>query len=604
MKTCAAPFSHTPAIRPAKKESGSKVRQVELRRLPQSSLEPYIYTTIPNHDSKIRVIELLGGDDADVRCKMHSLDLEGIHAFTIYGKRQTYETLSYTWHSQTLTHSLWCDGKNLGITQSLYDALKTLRRPSASRLLWIDQICINQSDLQERSNQVRLMRLIYNRANLVVAWLGKEDEYTATAFQLIDEIVTKHVSPEVSLKADPEAIWDKRAMDAMSLPHCPSFEWEALTKLFERTYSRRIWVVQEVVVASRVMVRCGSLTISWEYIEYIARSLLATGWIRVLKQLYGSNAVPNFVQTISNIKASFSELEGGRGIPLSLLLSASRSFESTDPRDKVIALVGLVDFHSLGSSSLAMLDYSKAVEDLYIEVTGHLIQREKSLNLLSSVEDISDRTFLTLPSWVPNYSVWQRHTILGSSILVAHLNFYAAGRTPVTVSWTEGSVVLVLDGLIHDAVESISENSLDRQTEDVDVVRQWLQLAEPLIRRGTLGIEAFWRTLIGDHGRHIFPAPEQYGTHFENYLFPAKTRRQGYLEMKALKLRNERDLAREPNALLYQAALGYVAPHRKFFTTKGGLIGLGPRSMQSGDSICILSGGRVPYVLRVEGNPY
>lgn len=359
--------------------------------------------------------------------------------------------------------------------------------------------------------------------------------------------------------------------------------------------------MQEVVVAWKVVIRCGALTISWEYVEYIARSLLATGWIRALKQTYGSKTIPNFVQTISNIKASFSELKGGRGIPLSLLLSAARRFESTDPRDKVIALVGLADSRNLGLLSSPILDYSKTVEDLYIEVTGRLITQERSLNLLSSVEDISDRVLLTVPSWVPNYSIWQRHTILGSSIRVAHLNFNAAGRTSVSVNWTPGSRVLMLDGLAHDTIETISMNSLDRPAEHVDVIRQWLQLAEPLIRRGVLDIEAFWRTLIGDHDRHIFPAPEQYGTHFGDYLSHAKIRKQGYLEMKASNVRNERKLASEQSPLLYQAALGYVAPHRKFFTTTGGLIGLGPRSMQSGDRICILSGGRVPYVLRKEG---
>ncbi|KAK3170323.1 hypothetical protein OEA41_009710 [Lepraria neglecta] len=520
----------------------------EAQSIPPNST---FYTSIPKHNSKIRIIELLGGDDVNVHCKMHMVDLEGVHALTIEGKRRTYEALSYTWHSQTLSHILMCDGKALQVTQSLYDALRTL-----------------------------------------------QDEHTAPAFQLIDTIITKHVSPDVSLKADPEAIWAKEIMDAMRLPRFPSFEWEALAKLFERTYFRRIWVVQEIVVTSNAVIRCGSLTISWEYVEYMARSLLATGWVRALKQVYGFNVIPNFVQTISNIKASFSELKGGRGVLLSLLLSASRSFQATDPRDKIIALAGLSDHRSLGSSASTLLDYSKAVEDLYIEVTAHLMRRERSLNLLSSVEDISDRT-MNLPSWVPNYRVWQRHTILGSSIRVAHLNFNAAGRTKVSASWASDGRVLAVDGYTYDTIENVSVNSLDRQIEDKEVILEWLQVAEPLIRRGIIGIEAFWRTLIGDQGSHIFPAPEQYGTHFESYLFHAKARNQGY--PKTPKIRKSGDVPNAAHPLVYQAALGYVAPNRKFLTTTKGLIGLGPHSMQPGDLICIMSGGRVPYVLRKEG---
>lgn len=69
---------------------------------------------------------------------------------------------------------------------------------------------------------------------------------------------------------------------------------------------------------------------------------------------------------------------------------------------------------------------------------------------------------------------------------------------------------------------------MEHGAQDMDVVLQWLQLAEPLIRNGALGIDAFWRTLIGEQGGHIYPAPEQYGTHFESYLAHANARKAGY----------------------------------------------------------------------------
>ena len=597
MKSSRAYFSHDPPNKYSHETSCYTLRQVQSRRHSQQSFERYSYNQLPNDGSKIRLIELLGGDDTQIHCKMHVVGLEDSRSLPSNERRGKYEALSYTWQSQTLSDHVICNGKVLYVTQTLYDALRTLRRATTSRLLWIDQLCINQEDVAERNCQVRLMRFIYNRAELVIAWLGLEDEYTGAAFQLIQTILTKHVSTDLSLDAEPEAIWDEQQMDAMGLPHFPSFAWEALARLFERPYFRRIWVVQEVVVASDTIIRCGSFTISWEHVEYIARSLLATGWIRALKKVYGSNCIPNYVQTISNIKASFSELNGGPGIPLSLLLNASRRFGSTDPRDKAIALVGLADQRSLGSSAMAMLDYSKSVEDLYTEVTGHLIKRERSLNLLSSVEDIVDRAFMSLPSWVPNYSIWQRHTILGSSIRVPHLNFHAAGNSPVVARWQTGSRVLELDGIFYDTIEIVSINSLDRQTEDENVILEWLYLTEPLIRRG-FSIEGFWRALIGERKKGDFPGPEQYGTHFESYLAHAKARQQEYTQ--SLDTRRLQDSSGITNPLVKQATLGYVAPHRKFFTTTKDLIGLGPRSMCTGDIICIMSGGRVPYVFREE----
>ena len=58
------------------------------------------------------------------------------------------------------------------------------------------------------------------------------------------------------------------------------------------------------------------------------------------------------------------------------------------------------------------------------------------------------------------------------------------------------------------------------------------------------------------------------------------------------------DLLRPGRPILFQSALTYIAPHRRFFTTMKGSVGLGPRSIQPGDSICVLSGGQVPMILR------
>lgn len=530
---------------------------------------------------------------------MHIADLDSISSLRIDEKHRTYEALSYTWHGQALTKTILCEERLLNVTHSLYEALQALRRSTTSRLLWIDAICINQAELQERNHQVSIMRQIYNRAALVISWLGREDEYTATAFQFIGKIIKEHVSAGVSLHASPNAIWSKRTMGAMHLPRFPSYEWEALARLFERAYFRRIWVVQELVVSSNAVVRCGSLTIKWEYIEYTARSLLATGWVRALKTAYGSEVTPNFVQTISNCRASYAETKGGRGIPLSLLLSATRRFQATDPRDKIIAVVGLADHPTVGMPVSRILDYEKPVAQLYRDVTGYLIHSQRSLTLLSSVEDISDRHFHELPSWVPDYSVWQRHTVLGASIRAGHLKFRAAGYTPFSARWDEGSQFLAVHGFCPDQIDTVAEKALEHQAQDMEIVLQWLRLAEPLIGNGALGIDAFWRTLIGDQGRHIYPAPEQYGMHFESYLAHANARKAGYPDL--LKSEKDNKVVLEANSLLYQAALGYMAPHRKFFTTKKGTIGLGPRSMRPGDLVCILSGCRVPFILRAEG---
>ncbi len=88
--------------------------------------------------------------------------------------------------------------------------------------------------------------------------------------------------------------------------------------------------------------------------------------------------------------------------------------------------------------------------------------------------------------------------------------------------------------------------------------------------------------------------------HFENYHAHAIARKAG---SPGVPRSQERLTVSEmANSLLQQAALGYVTLYRKLFTTKKGTIGLGPRSMRPGDLVCILSGGRVPFIVRAEGS--
>jgi hypothetical protein len=67
---------------------------------------------------------------------------------------------------------LICDGGNLLITANVDEMLRHLRKATKVRNLWIDAICINQSDGDEEASQVRLMGAIYERADKVHIWLG------------------------------------------------------------------------------------------------------------------------------------------------------------------------------------------------------------------------------------------------------------------------------------------------------------------------------------------------------------------------------------------------------------------------------------------------
>ncbi|KAF5965715.1 heterokaryon incompatibility 6 OR allele [Fusarium coicis] len=97
-----------------------------------------------------------------------------------------YEALGYVWGPPKRTKSIQCNGQDFNITEGLYTVLRRLRLPGKPRHIWIDQICINQESVTERSEQVSIMRHIYSNAEIVNAWLGPADpDVTASAAGII-----------------------------------------------------------------------------------------------------------------------------------------------------------------------------------------------------------------------------------------------------------------------------------------------------------------------------------------------------------------------------------------------------------------------------------
>ena len=108
-----------------------------------------------------------------------------------------YEALSYAWDSQEPDHKVSCDGKELAITANCNGALNRFRWTNRPRILWVDSICIDQSSLEERGHQVRLMGDVYSKANLVLIWLGEEclwSNFTISFFNDYHDVLTSSQS--------------------------------------------------------------------------------------------------------------------------------------------------------------------------------------------------------------------------------------------------------------------------------------------------------------------------------------------------------------------------------------------------------------------------
>lgn len=95
-----------------------------------------------------------------------------------------YEALSYAWGDAPSQNMLKCNGEMIRITESLKSALKYIRHPLARRVLWVDAVCIDQQDTEERGHQVQRMSQIYSQAKRVIVWHGEETSEVKGAFSL------------------------------------------------------------------------------------------------------------------------------------------------------------------------------------------------------------------------------------------------------------------------------------------------------------------------------------------------------------------------------------------------------------------------------------
>ncbi|KAM0421042.1 hypothetical protein ACHAPT_011113 [Fusarium lateritium] len=122
----------------------------------------------------------------------------------------SYETLSYVWGDQSVTRQITCDGSPRVITESLYLALSRLRLRDRTRTVWIDQLCIDQTNEVEKSRQVSVMRDIYRKASRGLIWLGElpteeqagfSEKHVALTFQCLTEMVSDLVNAGSSAEA-------------------------------------------------------------------------------------------------------------------------------------------------------------------------------------------------------------------------------------------------------------------------------------------------------------------------------------------------------------------------------------------------------------------
>jgi hypothetical protein len=446
--------------------------------------------------------------------------------------------------------------------------------------LWIDAICINQEDIEERNEQVKRMTNIYTLAHRVIAWLGKESNNSKHALATL-----QHIGRQLKATKGGRII---AAPDATELQlwrndHMPPFDqrtWQALVDFVERKWFYRLWCWQEVNLGGRhVLLQCGGDMIPWNDF-----------WMAVLC-LHNKDSSPSMwfrercrhIVFLKNDVASHS---------LSNILDISRSKGCVNPRDKIYGLLGITPAYF---SSNIMVDYLRPVEDVYKEAFLTHLNATKRLELLKHC-DLANRQ-IEGPSWVPDWS----RTEFAAPILSEQLS---AGISRAWFTYVESDMLEVV-GKQYTTIKSVSGVASKVEEETLRAVGDWLQHLpdESTYITGESMEAAFALTLCMNRTRERYPY---------NHFLSAPEWVEMLHKILCLTAASKDDpiySARE-TANTIQKIRG-----RRFLTTEDGHIGTAPAGSQvgrsgshlpgkleltllPGDSICLLLGTYAPMVLR------
>jgi hypothetical protein len=196
-----------------------------------SSMFPYSPLD-PNHDSiRLVVLEPSESTTPDIRCRLHHVT---------FREKTKYEALSYTWGDKLATEPIYIDGRLVWVGLNLREALDFLRDKQNERVLWIDAICINQADIQEKNRQLSIMPYIYTRAQTVVVWLGCHNVGDLTG----------HYAPYSTTAMGLSAIVEEeRAFIANTWQQLFGTEnvndGKILGAMCNKPYWSRLWIIQE-----------------------------------------------------------------------------------------------------------------------------------------------------------------------------------------------------------------------------------------------------------------------------------------------------------------------------------------------------------------------
>jgi hypothetical protein len=459
-------------------------------------------SAVRSSDREIRLLDLLPGErDDPIRCATRVISLD---------QHPEFETVSYVWGDRKGEMAIEVSGQPISITNNLYAGLLQLRHVKEGRTLWIDQICINQWDLEEKAAQVALMRDIYRQCTQCVTWMGEQIRDgrevpirdAKAVFDFLRQVAVARVTPlsdlPVLFEQSDRGLAVRKAFEAFSM--------------YGNPWWSRIWTVQEAIIPSSGILMWGPLSVSRKDVLAAARHLRDLSNLPFLPEGF-TRYRHTYTELLRRLLYPVHGFNHSKTDNALNLLMRWRHREFTDPRDKVYALLGMIKPSAVPNAQSC--DYAIAVPTLFAQVTLDLINHEGSLRpLLGACE---------MPQQSPGIASWSIDFACVNRIGKRQLRwwnhshryrvFSACGENGLALPATSDNQILALQGVHVDEVIGTVELLRVNAQDPIDLhqlsepVRNCLQLlkqhrlpneATAVYEDGFTWESAFCRTLVGD----------------------------------------------------------------------------------------------------------
>ncbi|WAO96730.1 HET domain-containing protein [Fusarium falciforme] len=377
-----------------------------------SSIEETFFNYEPLLPDEIRLLSVAPGNSEPITCDLVHVRLDS---------KPKFWAMSYVWGARENPALIEVNGCSFAVTRNLYDALREYRRQflrcdgdTNGSFIWIDAICIEQTNHEEKAIQVPRMSEIYGRCEHVLAWLGPVDDVEQDAVRELAERLEQfggHAnSPSDGNFADGQisAFRESAYTSAEAAEEVQRLR-QILINIGQRPWFRRVWILQEAVLSQKPpILLCGPHIFGYD--------IFFRTWVRLMdpstdgqllitflaRSPVRFKAVEEIYRKILNTRlhreqTNREDNERQCALDILQLIGESTELKATVPHDHIYALLGLLDCNPL--PEVLFPDYTKPFEDLYHRFTAFILAETRdprvlNLGAVGGLEGV--------PSWTPD----------------------------------------------------------------------------------------------------------------------------------------------------------------------------------------------------------